>query len=143
MTKTETVLVKLHALLETVPGPKVERNSVVPTRIPAEGLIILRDGDPGEAEEVLGGFANTFYEHVAEIETYVQAADDTTRDTASATLHSGIGTVLESDRTLGGEVQGMLYGQPQIETLRVEGGPAMKNGRIEVLLNYESATPLG
>jgi hypothetical protein len=46
----------LEALLETVPGATVERNSVLPEKIPDGGLIILRDGDPGEPEQALGGF---------------------------------------------------------------------------------------
>ena len=56
--KAEQVLDALKALLETVPGAVVERNSVLPEKIPDGGLIILRDGDPGEPEQALGGFGN-------------------------------------------------------------------------------------
>ena len=54
--KAEQVLDALKALLETVPDAVVERNSVLPEKIPDGGLIILRDGDPGEPEQALGGF---------------------------------------------------------------------------------------
>ena len=43
----ETVLQALHALLQTQPAP-VLRGEVLPERVPATGLLILRDGDPGE-----------------------------------------------------------------------------------------------
>ena len=54
--KAEQVLEELNASLETVAGATVQRNSVLPERIPDGGLIILRDGDPGEPEQALGGF---------------------------------------------------------------------------------------
>ena len=60
----EQVLDALKALLEMVPGALVERNSVLPEKFPDGGLIILRDGDPGEPEQALGGF----HQHAVEIE---------------------------------------------------------------------------
>jgi hypothetical protein len=57
--KAEQVLGALKALLETVPGAVVERNSVLPEKIPDGGLIILRNGDPGEPEQALGGFGSS------------------------------------------------------------------------------------
>jgi hypothetical protein len=44
-------------LLETVSGAVVERSSVLPEKVPAGGLIILRDGDSSEPEQALGGGA--------------------------------------------------------------------------------------
>jgi hypothetical protein len=72
--KAEQILDALKALLETVPGAVVERNSVLPEKIPDGGLIILRDGDPGEPEQALGGFGNAYYQHAVEIEVYVEEA---------------------------------------------------------------------
>jgi hypothetical protein len=51
--KAEQVLDALKALLETVPDAVIERNSVLPEKIPDGGLIILRDGDAGEPEQAL------------------------------------------------------------------------------------------
>jgi hypothetical protein len=59
--KAEQVLDALKALLETVPVAVVERNSVLPEKVPGGGLVILRDGDPGEPEQALGGFGNSYY----------------------------------------------------------------------------------
>jgi hypothetical protein len=56
--KAEQVFEVLKTLLETVPGAAIDRNSVLPEKIPPGGLIILRDGDPGEPEQALGGFGN-------------------------------------------------------------------------------------
>ena len=45
----ETILAALLARLQTLAAP-VLRGDVLPERIPATGLIILRDGKPGEPE---------------------------------------------------------------------------------------------
>jgi hypothetical protein len=54
--KAEQVLAAIKALLDTVPDAVVERDSALPEKVPAGGLIILRDGDPGGPEQALGGF---------------------------------------------------------------------------------------
>ncbi len=48
-TPRETVLAALHARLLSLAAP-VLRDAVLPERIPAAGLIILRNGEPGEPE---------------------------------------------------------------------------------------------
>src|SRR5918996_2980434 len=80
--KAEQVLEVIKALLETVPGAVVERNSALPEKIPGGGLIVLRDGDPGEPEQALGGFGNAYYQHAVEIEVYVEEGDAAARDAA-------------------------------------------------------------
>jgi hypothetical protein len=52
----EQILDALKALLQTVPDALVERNSGLAEKVQDGGLIILRDGDPGEPEQPLGGF---------------------------------------------------------------------------------------
>ena len=48
------------------PYAVVQRNSVLPEKIPGDGLIILRDGDPGEPERALGAFKTAYYRHPAD-----------------------------------------------------------------------------
>ena len=98
--KAEQVLDALKALLETVPDAVVERNSVLPEKIPDGGLIILRDGDPGEPEQALGGFGSTYYQHAVEIEVYVEEGDAAARDAAFDALLQQIGAALEADPTI-------------------------------------------
>jgi hypothetical protein len=66
--QAEQMLENLKTLLETVPNAVVQRNSALSEKIPAGGLIILRDGDPGEPEQPLGGFGSTYYQQAVEIE---------------------------------------------------------------------------
>jgi len=136
--KTEQILEALKAGLETVPGAKVERNTVVPEKIPAGGLIVLRDGDPGEPDTALGGFGGAYYSHAIEVEVYVEAGD-----AAFDALLGEIGAVLDADPTLGGLAFGMTYGRPDVDTEGVAGAPAIKAGTIIVTVEYETESPLG
>ncbi len=141
--KTEQVLEAIKSLLTTVPNAKVERNTTVPEKIPTGGLIVLRDGDPGEPETALGGFGGVYYSHNIEIELYIEQGDATARDAAFDILVQSIGTALETDATLGGLAFGMSYGRPEIDIEAVSGAPAIKAGTITMIVEYETLSLLG
>ena len=140
--KAEQVLDALKALLETVPGATIDRNSVLPEKIPDGGLIILRDGDPGEPEQARGGFGSAYYQHAVEIEVYVEEGDAAARDAAFDALLREIGTALEPDPTLGGLAFGLTYGRPEPSIEAVAGAPAIKTATLAVTVDYESDAPL-
>ncbi|MBF0111080.1 MAG: hypothetical protein HQL76_18090 [Magnetococcales bacterium] len=124
--------------METIPDVRVERNMAVSTRIPEAGLIILRDGDPGEPDLALGGVGGAYYSHRVEIEMYVQHADAGARDVAFDALMVSVGEVLSANPTLGGLSFGMTIGQPTTEVEAVEGAPAIKTGIFEPVIEYET-----
>jgi hypothetical protein len=140
--KPEQVLLAIEALLGTVPGAEVKRNSVVPEKIPDGGLIILRDGDPGEPEQALGGFATVYYRHDVEIEIYVEEGHAAARDVAFDDLLQHIGTKLEADPTLGGLAFGLTYGRPEPAIEAVPGAPAIKSAALTLTVDYETDAPL-
>jgi len=142
MSKTEQILSALHTMLGTIPDVQVERNEAIPIQIPAGGLIIIRDGDPGFGERTLGGFAGRYYSHTVEIECYVQEADDTARDLKFDALLAAVDAKLQSDESLTGLVFGMDYSRPNIDLEPIEGAPAIKSGVIELTLEYDTTTPL-
>jgi hypothetical protein len=141
--KTELILATLKSRLETIPAAHVERNSAVPEKIPTGGLIVLRDGDPGEPETTLGGFGGVYYSHGIEIELYIEDGDATARDAAFDALVQAIDTALETDPTLGGLAFGMIYGRPEINTEAAAGAPAIKSGTIIITVEYETTSLLG
>ena len=51
-TPRETILAALHARLSALPATVV-RGEVLPERVPAAGLLILRNGEPREPEVTL------------------------------------------------------------------------------------------
>ena len=78
-TPRETILQALLAALQTMPAATVLREEVLPERLPAGGLVILRDGDPGTPEVTLSPL-QYHYEHRAEVEVIVQGKTPATRD---------------------------------------------------------------
>jgi hypothetical protein len=140
--KAEQVLEAIRASLAAIPNAVVERNSVLPEKVPAGGLIILRDGDPGEPEQSLGGFGSSYYQHVVEIELHVEDGDAAARDAAFDELLQKIGVVLDADPTLGGLAFGLTYGRPEASIEPVAGAPAIKSATLSVTVDYESDTPL-
>jgi hypothetical protein len=140
--KAEQILDALKALLETSPDAVFERNSVLPEKIPDGGLIILRDGDPGEPEQALGGFGNVYYQHAVEIEVYVGEGNAAVRDTAFDALLQQIGVALEADPTLGGLAFGLTYGRPEPTIEAIAGAPAIKSATLTATVDYEADAPL-
>ncbi len=140
--KTETILQALAALVEGAVNSKFERNASVPEKIPADGLVILRDGNPGLPDEALGGFGNAYYEHEVEIEIYVADGAQNSRDDLFDTIITQIGEVLENDPDLGGFIFGMSYARPDVTVEIVPGSHAIKSGVLTLILDYETQTAL-
>lgn len=140
--QAEKILDKLKTLIGATTTAKIERNSAVPEKIPNTGLVIIRDGDPGNPEYVLGGFSNVYYSHNIEIEIYIQEGAPAQRDRKFDELMQLVGGVLESHPTLDGLVAGLTYARPDTHTQPVDGGPAIKAGVILLLAEYETQTPL-
>jgi len=138
-TTRETILAALHARLQTL-AATVLRDEVLPERIPPAGLIILRDGQPGEPEVTLSPL-RYHYQHLAELEVIVQAPGN--RATAFDTLIAAIGTTLGSDRTLGGICDWIEAESPASVDLPVEGAVSLKAAVVTVVLHYTTADPLG
>jgi hypothetical protein len=137
-TTRETILAALLARLQTLAALTL-RDEVLPERIPPAGLIILRDGQPGEPEVTLSPL-RYHYEHRAELEVVVQAPNG--RASTFDNLIAAIGTALEADRTLGGLCDWIEAEAPASVDLPVEGAVTLKAAVITVVLHYTTTGPL-
>ena len=138
-TTRETVLAALQARLQPLAALTL-RDEVLPERIPAAGLIILRDGQPGEPEVTLSPL-RYHYQHRAELEVVVQAPDG--RASTFDTLIVAIGAAIEADRTLGGLCDWVEPEPPASVDLPIDGAAALKAAVITVVLHYTATGPLG
>ena len=136
-TPRETILAALHARISALPATDL-RGEALPERVPADGLLILRDGEPGEPEVTLSPL-RYHYQHRAEIEAIVQSPD---RDAAFAALCASIGAVIAADRTLGGFCDWVEAEAPRPVDLPVEGAASLKAAVIPVILHYSTDDPL-
>ena len=137
-TPREIVLAALHARLSTLPATAL-RGEVLPERVPAAGLLILRDGEPGKPGVTLSPL-RYHYQHRAEIEAVVQGAN---RDAAFDALCASIGAAIATDRTLGGLCDWVEAEAPRPLDLPVEGAATLKAAVIPIVLHYSTADPLG
>jgi hypothetical protein len=137
LTPRETILATLCARLTALPATAL-RGEVLPERVPAAGLLILRDGDPGEPEVTLSPLAY-HYRHRAEIEAVVQGAH---RDAGFDALCASIGAAIVTDRTLGGLCDWVEAEAPRPVDLVIEGAASLKTAVIPVILHYTTADPL-
>ena len=137
-TTRETILAALHARLQPL-SARILRDEVLPERIPTAGLIILRDGQPGEPEVTLSPL-RYHYEHRAELEVVVQAG--TGRASTFDDLVAAIGAALEADRTLGGLCDWVEPEAPASVDLPIEGAAALKAAVVTVVLHYNTNGPL-
>ena len=137
-TTRETVLAALYMQLQPL-SALILRDEVLPERIPASGLIILRDGQPGEPEVTLSPLLY-HYQHRAELEVVVQSG--TGRETAFDALVVAIGEALEGDRTLGGLCDWIEPEAASSVDLPIEGAATLKAAVITVVLHYTSTGPL-
>lgn len=136
-TPRETILTALHARLSALPATAL-RGDVLPERVPTAGLLILRDGEPGEPEVTLSPLRYHF-QHRAEIEAVVQG---TARDATFDTLCTSIGAAIAADRTLGGLCDWIEAEAPRPVDLAVDGAASLKAAVIPVILHYSTADPL-
>jgi len=141
-TPRETILQALLAALQTVPAATVLRGAILPERIPAGGLLILRDGDPGTPDVTLSPL-QYHYEHRAEIEVIVQGKTPAARDAAFDILLAELASTTTADRTLGGLCDWVEAEAPQPVDLPVEGAEALKAAIVPINLTYTTADPLG
>lgn len=140
MSKAETILTALAALLTTT-GLAVYRNPAESITVPAGAIIVLRDGDPGEPERMLG-FPDCFYRHEIDIEIYAADGNAATRDNEYDDALTAIDIALRSDATLGGLVQVMEYARPSAGVDLTEGGGDIKQGIMNLIVEYQTSTPL-
>jgi hypothetical protein len=135
----DPILTALADLLRTVPHVPVLRGEVLPERVPPSGLIILRDGDPGEPGVTLSPL-RYHYQHRAELEVVVQ--DAKARDARFAELLASIGAVIVADRTLGGLCDWVEAAAPEPVDLPVDGAASLKAAVVPIILHYATSDPL-
>ena len=140
--KREQALAGLFLCLkDNVTGLSVLRNEPLPTKVPADGLIILRDGDPGEPEVTLSP-TRYHYQHRAEIEALVQHGDPAQRDTALDALLETLAQALDGQTSLGGLVDYLHIETPDFLSETVEGAPTIKAAVVPIILEYSTSNPL-
>ena len=138
--KRERVLAALFDRLKTIALAMVKRNEALPASVPAGGLVILRDGDPGEPDVTLNP-RTEFFSHRAEIEVFVTQPAGGGGEAVLDELLSQIGAALAADRSLDGLAENLFWSAPEVSVLAIEGAAPILAARITVTIEYLVSDP--
>lgn len=142
ISKREQALAGLFLWLkDNVTGVSVLRNEPLPTKVPSEGLFILRDGDPGEPDVTLSP-TRYHYQHRVDVEALVQHAEQEQRDLTLDALLGTLAQALDGQTILGGLVDYLHIETPDFLSETVEGAPTIKAAVVPVILEYSTTNPL-
>ncbi len=141
MSQREQVLAALLQRMQSGLAATVRRNEAMPERVPGEGLVILRDGDPGEPDITLNP-RTAFYSHRVELELFVTqpaaGGGETLLDALVADMHGA----LAPDPSLGGLAENLVVTAPETGVLAAEGAAPILTARLAVIVDYLVSDPL-
>ena len=140
-TTRETILRALHIALQNHLTATVRRNEALPERIPGEGLVILRDGDPGEPDITLNP-RTEFYSHRVELELFLTQPTAGGGEALLDALVANVHAALAADPSLGGLAENLVVTAPETGVLAVEGAAPILTARLTVIVDYLVSDPL-
>ena len=141
MTRREQVLAALLLRLQSGLAATVHRNEVLPERVPEAGLVILRDGDPGEPDITLNP-RTAFYSHRVELELFVTQPTVGSGEALLDALVADVHTALVPDPSIGGLAENLVVTAPETGVLAVEGAAPVLTARLTIIVDYLVSDPL-
>jgi hypothetical protein len=143
MSAREIAIAALHSRLVTSlaarnPGPLVLRGETIPQRIPAGGLVVVRDGEAVEETPILSPLAWQI-EHRAEVEITVAGATPTARNALLDALLIDVAAAISANRTLAGAVEWSQPGGASFEDVEFEGAAAARAAAVPITLWFTVA----
>ena len=138
----EQVLDAVRALVAAaLPAAEVKRNLDKPERISPGGLVIIRDGDPGEADVLLSPLSYT-YSHRVVLELAAYASVTQTREQVLDAMLAAIGAAVMANRTLGGLCMFLDTEAPSSDNLETAGAASAQWAEGAIVATYTTANPL-
>ncbi len=140
--KREQVIAAVGTLVAAaLPLAEVKRNLDKPERIPAGGLVIIRDGDPGEPDVLLSPLSYT-YSHRVGLEFAAYASVTQTREQVLDAMLAAIGAAVMADRTLGGLCIFLETEAPSSDNLETAGATTARWAEAAIVATYTASNPL-
>lgn len=140
--KREAVLGAVRALIAgALPAADVKRNLAKAERIPPGGLVVLRDGEPGEPGVTLSPLTYHF-EHRIPVEIAVNETAGTPREQALDTVLQAVGAAIAANRTLGGLCDWIEAEAPATDDTEALGSTPVRFALLTIVAAYATADPL-
>lgn len=146
MSKRLQVLAAVKQMVErAVPIARVrgmDADQAKPETVGADGMIIVRSGDPGPAEVDLSPLVY-HYEHAIPVELAdYQSAAMTSQETLDVMM-SAIGDAISADRTLGGLCEWLDAEAPTDGEMDKTGATPVGWADFQITASYSTTSPLG
>ncbi len=139
------VLKRLKDLISAaLPGAQVlglDGEEAAPARVPDGGRVILRTGDPGEAEMDLSPLRYN-YEHRIPIEVAAYKSAGRTAEEALDDMLMAIDAAIIADRFLGGLCTYLDAMAAGTEDMFAEGATPLRGADLLLIANYTTTSPL-
>ena len=139
--RREQVLAGLDERLQASLTATARRNEALPERMPDAGLIIMRDGDPGEPDVTLNP-RTAFYSHRVELELFVTQPTAGGGEALLDALVADVHAALAPDPSLAGLAENLVVTAPETGVLAVEGAAPVLTARLTVVVDYLVSDPL-
>ena len=140
--KREQVLDAVKALLSSaLPNADVRRNLAKPERIPPGGLVVIRDGGPGEPEVMLSPLVYV-YSHRIPIELAAFETSSQSPEQVLDEMLGAIGVAVSGDRTLGGLCDFVEAQAPATDDVETAGARAGRWADASIVAVYGTPDPL-
>jgi hypothetical protein len=142
VSKREQVISAVETLIKAaLPAADVQRNVDKPERPDANGVVIIRDGDPGQPEYSLSPLIY-LYTHRIPVEVLAYESPGVSREQALDTMLGSIGVAVAADPTLGGLCDYVEPDAPAPDDLETEGAVSGRWAEIGVIAVYGTSNPL-
>lgn len=127
-----------------LPGADVkglDNEAAAPSRIPANGLAIVREGNPGEPDVDLSPLTY-HWEHRIPVELAAYSSGTKTPAEALDDMLKALGAAVAADRTLGGLCDWLDVLEPEIDDIAETGTRRAKGAELVLIASYSTTTPL-
>lgn len=141
--KRERIVEAVVTLVQgALPGVKVQRNADKPERIPSSGVVIVRDGEAGEPEEITLSPLTYSYAHRVAIEAAVLANSTESRELRLDAILGAISSAVAENRTLGGLADFVEVSAPMTDDLEADGALSPRWASFDLVVHFATTDPL-
>lgn len=143
-TKRESILMTLYKIIGVLEQDNVgvHRNLEKPTRIPPNGMIVIRDNDAAKETAVLLNPLTYIYELTVQLEVIIQHAEPEIRTYKLDSLLVEIGKLLAEDPTVDGLAEHLQVEPPEFNEEAIEGAATIRSAVVPVTIRFASADAL-
>ena len=145
LSKRESILMTLDKTLGSLEQSdvKVYRNLEKSTRIPPNGMIVIRDDEAAKETAVLLNPLTYIYELTAHLEVMVQHPEPEIRCYNLDSLLVEIGKILAEDPTVDGLAEHLQIEPPEFTEETIEGGATVRSAIVPISIRFSSTDVLG